>query len=159
MSFESTKQLAQLIRTKHQCLCQLRELGIRQGQMIQRGDLSDLLKLLSAKQHVITALQATERELAPFHQDDPDSRRWQTPQERADCARIGAECQELLEDVMRMEKCNEEEMTKRRNEVAQQLHVLHRAEEVRGAYTAHQRRQGAAAVNHVAGSRDMNAED
>ena len=140
MAFESTKQLAELIRAKHQCLLQLRELGQRQRQLIERGELGELLRLLAAKQHVITALQSADRQLAPYQQEDPDSRSWASPQDRARCAQMAAECRQLLEEIMQMEKDNEAQMTRRRNDVAAQLTSLHHADHVRGAYSQNQGR-------------------
>ena len=138
MEFESTRKLAELIQSKHQCLLQLRELGVRQNQLIANGELGDLLRLLAAKQHVITALQAVDRQLSPYQQEDPDSRTWSSPDERAACARLAAECRQLLEEVMQMEKANETQMAQRRNDVAAQLTSLHHAGEVRGAYAQNQ---------------------
>ena len=138
MEFESTKKLAELIQSKYQCLLQLRELGVRQNQLITRGELGDLLRLLAAKQHVITALQAVDRQLSPYQQEDPDSRTWSSPEQRAECARLAAECRQLLDEVMQMEKANETQMAERRNDVAAQLTSLHHASEVRGAYAQNQ---------------------
>ena len=80
----TTTRLADLIAKRRRCLEQLLELGKRQADLIAVGNMADLMRLLAAKQQLIAALQSLEKELAPFHDEDPDSRRWSSPEERAD---------------------------------------------------------------------------
>ena len=140
MSNTSTDKLAKLIAQRRQCLMQMRDLGRKQAELIATGDMGALLRLLSAKQQLITALQAIERELAPFHAEDPDSRTWPTPEGRAECARQAEDCRQLLAEVMQLEKQNEERITVRRDEVASQLQTAHAASVARGAYQAQNQR-------------------
>lgn len=133
---QSTEILADLIRRKHQLLSQLRDVGGRQMELVAGGDTASLLKLLAAKQNLIATLQSVEREMAPFHAEDPDARVWRTPEDRAMCARQAAECNALLQEVLRMEKLSAETMTARRNEVAEKLQQVHVAAQVRTSYAA-----------------------
>jgi hypothetical protein len=135
----STERLASLIRNKHQVLMQLREVGQRQTSFIAGGDCTSLLKLLGTKQHLISALQSLEHELAPYLAEDPERRTWRTPEDRAQCARQAADCNSLLEEIVRLEKSGAEQMTARRNEVAGQLQRFHAAAQVRTAYEAQRR--------------------
>ena len=59
---EATEILGDRIEQKLALLGQLRDLGRRQTALIETGDLTQLLKLLSAKQRLLAALQALERE-------------------------------------------------------------------------------------------------
>ena len=136
-----TERLAELIRKKHHVLVQLRDVGQRQTDLVTSGDIASLLKLLAAKQQLISALHGLERELTPYYAEDPDRRQWPSPQDRAQCAQQAAECNALLEDVVRLEKLGAEKLTMRRNEVADQLQQVHAATHVRSAYEA-QRRSG-----------------
>jgi hypothetical protein len=132
----TTERLAELIGNKRQVLAQLRDVGQRQTDLINHGDTASLLKLLAAKQHLISTLQSVERELNPYYAEDPDRRTWKSPQDRAACASQAAECNSLLEEIVRLEKHGAEMMTVRRNEVAEQLQQAHAAAHVRSAYQA-----------------------
>jgi hypothetical protein len=136
---QSTEQLAALIAQKHEVLSQLRAVGVRQTDLVGSGEIAALLKLLSAKQHLITRLQELERELKPYYAGDPDERTWRSPDERARCAQQANECNALLEEVVRLEKLGADKMNDRKNEVAQQLQQVHAAAHVRNAYQAQQR--------------------
>jgi FlgN protein len=136
---QSTEQLAALIAQKHEVLVQLGAVGVRQTDLVASGEVAALLKLLSAKQHLITRLQELERQLKPFYAGDPDKRVWRSPDERARCAKQAAECNALLEEVVRLEKLGAEKMNERKNEVAQQLQQVHAATHVRNAYQAQRR--------------------
>ena len=136
---QTTEQLAELIRRKHQVLVQLLDVGRRQADLVSGGDIAALIALLAAKQQLIGTLQALERELTPYYAEDPDRRIWQSPQERAECARKAADCNALLEEIVRLEKMGAEKMTVRRNDVAEQLQQVHAATQVRSAYEANRR--------------------
>ena len=131
-----TKQLSDLIRRKHAVLTQLSDVGQRQKILVDRGDTVTLLKLLAAKQTMIAALQQVERELAPFHAENPESRIWSSPAERAQCAEQADVCNRLLSEIVELERHCGERMTTRRNEVAAQLQQVNVAGQARDAYEA-----------------------
>jgi hypothetical protein len=135
-----TERLAELIRKKHHVLVQLRDVGRRQLELVNGGDIATLLALLGAKQKLIGGLQALEQELAPYYAENPDDRQWASPEQRADCARQASDCNTLLEEIVVLEKAGAEKITVRRNEVASQLQQAHAATQVRSAYEAHSRR-------------------
>ena len=72
----STNALAELMAKRRKCLTQLRDLGLRQTELIAAGEMSDLLKLIAAKQQLIVALQSLEKRLAPFQKQDAERREW-----------------------------------------------------------------------------------
>ncbi len=135
----STEQLAELVRRKHRVLAQLRDLGRRQTDSIDCGDIGSLMTLLAAKQQLISVLQGLEGKLKPYYAEDPDRRVWHSAQDRAACAQQAADCNSLLEQIVHLEKLGAEKMTDRRNEVAEQLKQVHAAAQVRTAYEAHRR--------------------
>jgi hypothetical protein len=139
---QSTEQLASLIAKKHEVLVQLCAVGARQTDLVASGEIAGLLKLLAAKQHLINGLQQLERELKPYYAGDPDQRVWRSPDERARCAKQAAECNTLLEEIVRLEKIGADKMDARKNEVAQQLQQVHAAAHVRNAYQAQSRGHG-----------------
>jgi len=132
----STKQLSDLIRRKHVVLVELCDVGRRQKDIVERGDTATLLKLLATKQTMIAVLQQVERELVPFHADDPETRTWTSPEERTQCAQQAAECNRLLQEIVELERHCAERMTTRRNEVAAQLQQVNAAGQARDAYEA-----------------------
>jgi hypothetical protein len=136
---QSTEQLATLINQKHEVLTQLRAVGVRQTDLVTNSDVGALLKLLAAKQHLITRLQQLENELKPYYAGDPEKRVWRSSEDRARCAKQSNECNALLEEVVRLEKFGAEKMNERKNEVAQQLQQVHAATHVRSAYQAQRR--------------------
>jgi flagellar biosynthesis/type III secretory pathway chaperone len=136
----STKTLAELVRRKHDVLVQLCDIGRRQERIVDEGETTMLLQLLSSKQTLISSLQQVEREMAPYQLENPDARVWPTAEERARCAQQAAECNQLLEQIVAMEKQSADRMTARRNEVAAQLRHVYAAGQARDAYAANRGR-------------------
>ncbi len=101
---QSTDKLFDLIRNKHHVLVQLRDMGRRQAELVNSGEITALLKLLAAKQQMIIGLQALEQELKPYYKEEPDARVWHSPTERVQCAQLAQECNALLEEVVSLEK-------------------------------------------------------
>jgi len=144
--FTHTERLAKLVEDKRACLGQLRSLGGRQQELIEDGDMTQLLTLLSTKQRFIALLQSLERDLAPFRSEDPDARVWSSPQARARCAEEAAQCGKLLDEVVDQERKNESLMHQRRHAVADRLHQVHAQARASGAYRLHLRERPAAAA-------------
>jgi flagellar biosynthesis/type III secretory pathway chaperone len=135
----TTERLSELISTKRAILTQLRDIGQRQTDLAASGDIGSLLSLLGAKQSLIATLQDLEAALRPHYAEDPENRPWRSAQQRAACAQQASECNALLEDILRLERLGAEQMTVRRNEVAEQLHQVHASSQVRSAYEAQRR--------------------
>ena len=147
----STRTLADLVNKRLRCLAQLLDVGQQQAEFIAQGEITPVLRLLSAKSQLITALQAIEKLLAPFHGEDPDARVWESPAARAACAAEAEECRTLLARVMELEARNEAAMTERRDAVGQQLQSFNAASRARSAYLAasHARSTGGVPAPHV----------
>jgi len=135
----TTDTLADLIDKRLACLVQLCKLGQKQSAYIESGEISSILRLLSAKNQLIVALQTIEKELEPFHAEDPEQRVWVSSTAREKCAQQAARCRELLDEVMQMERENELRMTRRRDQVARQLQNVQSATNTRTAYKSHQK--------------------
>lgn len=136
MSDFETDWLGDLIRRKRSCLAQLLQLGMTQLELVRAGRINELLELLAAKQHVLTQVQQLERQLDRFRGEDPQKRRWRTPEARQACAADLADCERLLAQIMAQEKQSEQELVLRRDEAAARLAGVHSAGEARSAYTA-----------------------
>lgn len=134
MSDLSTDHLQQLIQQKHDCLMQLHKLVGEQAARIEADDMTQLLKVLAAKQQMLNTLQTIERQLDPFRGQDPTARTWRSPEDRQRCARLAQRCEAILADVIRREKQGEAQLTQRRDEAAALLQGMHNAGRARGAY-------------------------
>jgi hypothetical protein len=130
----TTDLLAELVAKKHDLLVQLRDVGLRQVELIDGGDMTQLLKLLSSKQRLLNGLQAVERQLDPFRRENPASRVWRSPADREACSRQAALCETLLAEVVERERRSESNLIAHRDRVAVELEVAHRAAEAHHAY-------------------------
>ena len=129
-----TDSLAELIERKYACLVQLRAVGRRQLDSVLEGGMTELLDVLAAKQRVLADLQRLERALDPFRGQDPQQRRWRSPEQRQACAAQLGQCESLLREIMAQEKESERELIRRRDEAAARLQGVHVASQARGAY-------------------------
>jgi hypothetical protein len=136
ITMQSTELLAAFIDRKHRILARLRDCGRRQMDFVACRDTASLLKLLAAKQALISALQAVERDLAPYSTEDPEKRAWKSQDERDRCAQQAAECNAMLREIVNLEKLGVDQMTVHRNHVAEQLQQVHAGLDVRNAYQA-----------------------
>ncbi len=131
-----TRQLADLVSRKLEVLTLLARLGRQQLAVIDGGDMGLLMKLLAAKQALLTQLQELEKQLDPFRADDPEARVWASSQVRTECQRQATECGQRLTEVLELEKLAERQMVQRRDGVAARLQGVHSAAEATSAYTA-----------------------
>lgn len=134
MTAFETDLLSELIQRKQECLSQLKVMGRRQAEVVESGSMTDLLDVLAAKQRLLSRLEQTERELDPFRGQDPEQRRWRTPQLRQACADKLAQCATLLREIITQEKESERDLIRRRDQAAVRLQGAHRADEARCAY-------------------------
>ena len=130
-----TNTLAKLIAAKHDVLVQLRQLSRQQLDLIDEGDMSKLLVLLSAKQSLLGQLQKVERQLDPFRSQDPEGRRWESSQLRQQTRQTAERCEGLLGEIMMIEKQGESDLVRRRDAAAHHLQGVHTAARARGAYS------------------------
>ena len=130
-----TDLLAEMIDKKHDVLAALRELSRRQAEIISEGDFTKLLSVLAAKQKLLDELQAIERLLDPFREQDPDHRVWRSAADRERCRQAAQRCEALLREILVVEKRGEADLVYRRDQAAAKLHGVHVASEARTAYT------------------------
>jgi hypothetical protein len=136
MTMTDTNHLATLVQRKLEVLTLLTRLGKQQVALIDSGDMGMLMKLLGAKQALLSQLQELEKQLDPFRADDPESRSWPSPAARAECQRQADECAQQLAELLRLEKQAELQMVLRRDNAAARLQGVHSAAEASHAYAA-----------------------
>ena len=129
-----TDQLADLIGKKHQVLEQLREQSRRQTELIDGSESEKLLTVLGTKQALIDELQKIERQLDPFRSQDPDQRIWRSPGDRKAAQQLAQRCENLLQEIMLLDKQAELQLQQRRQTTATQLQAAHHASHAANAY-------------------------
>lgn len=129
-----TVELARLVEQRLSVLEQLHAICRRQIDVIDDGDTSRLMTLLVAKQKLLSALHGIEESLGPFRRQDPTKRRWSSPEARADCQRAADRCSQLLDEITRLERDAETELTRQQAATARRLEGLGEAHHARTAY-------------------------
>jgi hypothetical protein len=130
----STVILANLMSRKRQVLQLLSDLARAQLTVIEAGDTSRLLRVLSAKQPLAEELQRVDSELAPFREEDPEARVWTSLDARKQCQADALACEQLLTNVLRLEQTSEAALVAQRDETSRQLEVLDAAQHAHQAY-------------------------
>lgn len=130
----NTETLASLIAQKLQLLQLLARLSHAQVDLIDSGDMTRLLPVLGAKQQLLGQLQQLEQALTPFRDEDPDQRIWASPEAREKCRIDAQRSEQLLAEIMNLERKGEAEMIRRRDETARRLEEMDNASRVHSAY-------------------------
>jgi len=132
---ESTDRLAELVDKKHEVLGQLRTLSQYQLRLAGHDEyLSDLMRVLAAKQSLIERLSNIDQQLNPFRSEDPDARVWRSPEDRQRCSKMAGECEQLLSELKKLEQASTQTISKRRDDVAKQLKETNTAVDSNAAY-------------------------
>lgn len=129
-----TQQLAALLTDRHAVLKQLRALCERQLALAIDGEPSAIVGLLAAKQGLIDGLMKIETQLAPFREQAPDQRQWQSDEQRAATAAISDACDALLREVMELDRQGIEKVQARQQQSRLQIDSAHQAASARDAY-------------------------
>ena len=95
-----------------------------------------LMQVLSSKDSLLQQLQNVERELDPFRKEDPDARKWDSPELRQACRQDAERCASLLSEIVVLERQSEAAMLVRRDATAAQLQNMYGSQEAQGAYVA-----------------------
>jgi hypothetical protein len=135
-STTKTEQLAALVAAKQHVLEILVQLSRRQLEVIATGDMTLLMKVLSAKQTVMSQLQTIEREMTPFRDENPDERVWRSPEDRTACQARAERCNSLLTEALRLEQQAEQAMVEKRDATGATLAAMQTAADARMAYAA-----------------------
>jgi hypothetical protein len=129
-----TDTLAELVDRKLRVLIHLRELTVRQPALIAADDWKTLLRVFAAKQKLLEEVQRIDRQLEPFRSQEPEQRRWRSPDARAQCRRAAERCRELIEEIKASEASDKHQLVERREAVARHLEQSHAAAAARVAY-------------------------
>lgn len=130
-----TDLLAELMGRRLAVLTALRDMSRRQIELVSGSETTALLKLLADKQTLIDELSRTDRRLDPFRDQDPDSRRWRSLEDRRRCQQQAQDCAALLGEIILLEQHSATDLQRRRDQVAQRMHGAHSADRARHAYS------------------------
>jgi hypothetical protein len=129
-----TDALARLIESKLRVLSQLRELTLRQAPLIAADDARTLLRIFAAKQKLLEEIHRLDRELEPFRSQDPEDRKWRSPDARSKCAASAERCRQLVEEIKHSELRDRADLIERRDAAGRRLDEAHAAAAAREAY-------------------------
>ncbi|WP_417733968.1 hypothetical protein [Rosistilla oblonga] len=117
---EAALRLSQLVDDKFRLLGVLIEKGKQQQQQITAGDATALLQLLAEKQTLIEELQRLQDEIAALQSRGDLA--WASPEARARCQSVAAQCNALGQLVLELEATCERHATTQRDAMAKQIY-------------------------------------
>ena len=132
-----TDRLTDLVGKRLKCISRLRDLALRQQELIGSDQMDKLMSLLDGKQRLFDALRQVDRQLDPYRDQDPEVRPWRCAEDRQRCARAMQCCDQLLREIRHLEKQSETNLIRRRDEMAGALQGAHAASSACDAYSAH----------------------
>ena len=131
---DGTEALFRLIESKHHLLSEMKQMSITQSDLVSQHEMTDLMTLLSRKQHLMESLHEVQNGLTPFQSQDPEARIWSSPSRRKTCQEMIANCDRLLQELIVMENRSLDNMTVQREMVSAQLQQNINAATVQHAY-------------------------
>lgn len=129
-----TQLLKQLGERKLHLLTQLHDLSIDQQVLVSEQRVEELLVLLSRKSEAIADLQLIQADLKQFENQAPEDRLWASQADREECRAQFERCEALIAELLAMENQSMDELTQRKELVAQQLKQFVTADAIHEAY-------------------------
>lgn len=120
-STEYTELLAKYMQARLDIAQALLALARSQFDSADSEDNNLTVSILSRKQNLLEELDEVQRNLAPYHNDDPEDRVWAAPARRTHCQNIAEQSRTILLETMRLEEATIRQLETRRQAVAAQL--------------------------------------
>ena len=117
-------QLADLIQQRFATLDELLKLGRRQTEAIEAGRMTDLMRILSQKQHPLSRLTEIAELLRPAVQDDPTLRHWPSENARQTCRRQQEQCDQMHLELLAIEAACESALQDNRASIQHEIEQL-----------------------------------
>ena len=131
-----SRELTQLIDQRFDTLQRLIELGRRQTEAIDAGHMTELMRLLSAKQPLLQQLSQVAESLRQAASDDPKTRQWDDPEDRNRCRRRQDECDRLHLELLAIEAECETKLTESRDSIQKQLQRVDAGRQATAGYAS-----------------------
>ncbi len=132
----STERLVTLFETKLHLLQEMQALSLEQSSLVEKHEMTSLMTLLSRKQQLMESLQRVQLEMAPYRDEDPESRVWESPDRRQACRALVAECDKLTQWLIVQENQSIAQMDAQRDGMQSQIQQNAAASQVQRAYLA-----------------------
>jgi hypothetical protein len=121
MKTTDTQQLSALMERQLSALSALKMIAMQQAECLGADQVELLLSLIARKQPLIEEFLQVQAELKPFHDEDPEQRVWQNPNDRVRCQKLLESCNKLHQEIVRIESQALGELELNRNAIAAQL--------------------------------------
>ena len=121
METTDTQQLSALMERQMTVLSALKMLAVQQTECLGTDHVEQLLSLIARKQPLIEEFLQIHSELKPFQDQDPDKRKWSDAKARARCRELLESCNNLQQEIVRLESKALDELELNRNAIAAQL--------------------------------------
>lgn len=138
MTNQELRDLLELFGREQACYTSLLDLSRRQKQIIETGDVDDLLQVLGQKQKVLSRVGEVENLLLPYKRNWPAIRSSLDSNDRQVLDLALATVEELLAELIALEKESEQLLIKRRDVVETELHEAVKVGHIQQAYTGKQ---------------------
>ena len=109
-----TERLFALMETKLRLLEHLHVLAQEQSEIAARRDMQEWMSLLARKQSVVERLLKLQAEFAPFADQDPETRPWNSHQRRRECQDLQARCEQRVQELLVLENRAIEDLASQR---------------------------------------------
>ncbi len=118
-------QLSDLIEQRFQTLDELLKLGRLQSEAIERGRMTELMRVLSQKQQPLSRLTEIAQLLRPAATDDPELRAWTSESARLACRSQQEQCDQMHMELLAMEAACESMLQDNRAAIQLEIESLH----------------------------------
>lgn len=115
------RELSQLIDQRWALLSQLLQMSERQIGAIQESRMTELMGILSEKQVPLNQLAELANRLRPAVENDPQTRVWDTPEQRDRCREQQEECERMHLELLAIEAQCETSLVQGRDRLRQEL--------------------------------------
>lgn len=132
----TTDKLSTLIDAKLALLQKLRQLAALQLSLIDQGEIAQIVRVAAGKQQLVSEMQSLDRELAPYSQQDPQSRVWTSDAARVRCRDQAQRCSHVLTEILELDAQSETAMLRRRADIENQLINLQPVAQAQRAYVS-----------------------
>ncbi|WP_372716402.1 hypothetical protein [Novipirellula sp.] len=149
----NSDELTSLVQQRHAAALALVELGHAQLAAVQAGRMNELMQLLSQKQQPLSTLSELSKRLHAAIGDDPETRQWASGEMRSECQAQHEATETMLLDLMKIESDCEQQLTKNRGAIEEQIRRSDGAKQANRSYA-----QSTQAAATCGGSLDLSSQ-
>lgn len=134
MTNQDLRDLLELFGREQACYTSLLDLSRRQKEVIEHGEVDDLLQILGQKQKVLARVGEIENQLLPYKRNWPAVRAGLDGNDRQVLDLALSTVEELLAELIALERHSEDLLVKRRDLVEVELHEAAKGGAVQQVY-------------------------